>query len=113
MRPLLVSIAVALAVVALPTRSLADSFSVQLTAPPAGSTVHGSVEVDATTQGTVASVSYWSGDGGSTWQAIGTDAVADDDQWSVAWDTDSFSGPAQLRAIASDGAAASAPSVES
>jgi len=101
------------AIVALPTPSLADGFSVQITAPPAGSTVHETVEVDATSQGTVTSVSFdWSADGGSTWQAVGTDAVADDDQWSVAWDTDSFSGPAQLRAIASDGATTSAPSVE-
>src|SRR6266487_3198314 len=114
MRPLLVSLAVAVAVLALPTPSLADGFSVQLTAPPAGSVVHGTVEVDATTQGTVTSVSFdWSSDSGSTWQAIGTDAVADDDQWSIQWDTDSFSGPAELRAIASDGTSTSAPSVES
>ncbi|MDP9342495.1 MAG: polysaccharide deacetylase family protein [Actinomycetota bacterium] len=114
MRPLLVSLAVALALVALPTRSLADAFSVQLTSPPAGATVFGTEEVDATTQGTVTSVSFdWSSDGGATWQPIGTDSVADDDQWSATWDTGSFSGPAELRAIASDGSTTSAPSTES
>jgi peptidoglycan/xylan/chitin deacetylase (PgdA/CDA1 family) len=112
-RPLLVSLAVAVVLVALPARALADALSVQLTAPPAGSTVHGIVQVDATTQGTVASVSFdWSSDGGATWQSIGIDAVADDDQWSVPWDTDAFTGPAELRAIASDGTTTSPPSTE-
>ena len=114
MRPFLVSLVVAVAVLAVPTASLADGITVELTAPPPGSTVQGTIEVDAATQGTVTSVSFdWSSDGGATWQPIGTDAVADDDRWSISWNTDSFSGPAELRAIATDGAITSAPATES
>ena len=77
--------------------------TVSLVAPEPGSTNSGTVEVRATTTGPVLGVRFeWSTDDGETWMPIGTDAVGADG-WSALWETRPYSGPARVRAVATDG----------
>jgi peptidoglycan/xylan/chitin deacetylase (PgdA/CDA1 family) len=75
---------------------------VQITAPQEGATVTGIFMVSATADPAVTSVAFeWSTTEGATWLLIGTDSTGP--SWTVAWDTRSHTGPALLRAVATDG----------
>lgn len=77
--------------------------TIHVTQPTENETVTGRTVVSATTTGEVVQVTFdYSPDGGSTWQVIGADVTAEDG-WSVDWDTAGYSGPAQVRATATDG----------
>lgn len=74
---------------------------VQIAAPQEGATVTGIIMVSATGDPAVTSVTFeWSTTGGATWLLIGTDSIGP--AWTVAWETRPHTGPALLRATATD-----------
>lgn len=101
---IVVSIGIALFMLEVPSAEAA--IMVQVTVPHEGATVTGVVTVAADTDPTVTSVTFeWSATGGATWLLIGTDNAGS--SWSIAWDTLPYTGPALLRAIATDGVTSS------
>jgi peptidoglycan/xylan/chitin deacetylase (PgdA/CDA1 family) len=81
----------------------AAELSVNITAPSAGDAVSGPQTLKAETTGSPLSVAFtWSKDGGVSWRRVDVDSTPADG-WSTVWDTRPYSGPALLRAVASDG----------
>ncbi|MFN2388797.1 MAG: polysaccharide deacetylase family protein [Actinomycetota bacterium] len=78
--------------------------SVVITSPPEGAVVTGDVQIAAhASEGTTEVRFAVSTDGGTTWTPIGTDDTAADG-WTATWQTGGYSGPAIVRAVATDGA---------
>lgn len=93
----------AVASASLPSPASAEDMAVELTAPPEGALLRGTVALSATTAGPATSVSFdWSPDAGASWVPIVADSDGSDG-WSASWDTVGATGPATLRAGASDG----------
>ena len=86
-----------------PALARAAGSDVRFTSPAAGSHVHGTVDVSVTADPSTTTVLFeWSGDGGTTWNTIGTDADPSGG-WSQSWDTTSAGdGPVELRATATE-----------
>ncbi|MGH2723618.1 MAG: polysaccharide deacetylase family protein [Actinomycetota bacterium] len=87
-----------------PMAALASSHSVDITAPADGAAVTGTIPVSATTTGTVAQVAFdWAVTAAGPWTPI---AVDDDgaDGWTASWGTAPYTGPAVLRATATEAA---------
>ncbi|MEW6059634.1 MAG: polysaccharide deacetylase family protein [Actinomycetota bacterium] len=75
---------------------------VSITEPAEGAVVAGTVRVSVATAVVVTSVEFdWSSDG-SSWTLIASDTEPTDG-WSAEWNTAGYSGPAIVRAVASDG----------
>jgi peptidoglycan/xylan/chitin deacetylase (PgdA/CDA1 family) len=105
MRRGLAAVVLAGGLLALPTRANAADLGVTFERPVEGAVVAGSVETRVTTIGPVTSVAFEaSWDAGATWIALGTD-IDPVDGWTAMWETAGSSGPASLRATATDGTA--------
>lgn len=105
MRRGLAALILAGGLLALPTRANAADLGVTFERPVEGAVVAGSVETRVTTIGPVTSVEFAaSWDAGATWIWFGTD-VDPIDGWAATWETAGSSGPASLRATATDGTA--------
>ena len=103
-RPLSVLVLAALLVFA-PSLATAGDIGVRITEPADGVVVAGTVTLAAETTGEVTSVQFdWSTDG-AAWTPIALDTQPADG-WVAAWDTAGYSGPATVRAVASDGTSA-------
>jgi peptidoglycan/xylan/chitin deacetylase (PgdA/CDA1 family) len=102
-RKALLATSIAVAIFALDTPAAEGALMVQITAPQEGATVTGILTVSATADPAITSVTFeLSTTDGATWMLIGTDSTGP--SWTVAWDTRPHTGPALLRAVATDGA---------
>jgi peptidoglycan/xylan/chitin deacetylase (PgdA/CDA1 family) len=105
LRLLLAPLLVVALLVAVAPAAHAGELTVELTQPAEGATVGGVVALQARSQGATTSVAFdWSLDAGLTWTPIATDADGSDG-WTATWDTGGFTGPARVRATATDGVA--------
>lgn len=103
LRKALLAASIGVAIFALEIPPAEAAVMVQITAPQEGATVTGIIMVAAATDPAVTSVTFErSTTGGATWLLIGTDNTGP--SWTVAWDTRPHTGPALLRAVATDGA---------
>jgi peptidoglycan-N-acetylglucosamine deacetylase len=101
-RKTLLAISIGAAIFGLEIPAAEGAVMVQITAPQDGATVTGAVIVSATADTGITSVTFeWSPTEDATWQLIGTDSIGP--FWTVAWETRPHSGPAFLRATATDG----------
>jgi peptidoglycan-N-acetylglucosamine deacetylase len=85
-----------------PMAAMASSHGVDITAPAEGSTVSGTVQVEAATSGTVSQVAFeWAVTAAGPWTPIDVDTTGADG-WTASWSTAPYTGPAVLRAVATD-----------
>ena len=101
-RKALLATSIGVAIFGLEIPAAEGAVMVQITAPEDGATVTGIVIVSATADPAVTSVTFeWSTTDGASWVLIGTDSTGP--PWTLAWDTRPHTGPALLRAVATDG----------
>jgi peptidoglycan/xylan/chitin deacetylase (PgdA/CDA1 family) len=101
-RKTLLATSIGVAIFSLEIPAAEGAVMVQITAPQEGATVTGIVIVSATADPAITSVTFeWSTTEGATWLPIGTDGTGP--SWTVDWETRPHTGPALLRAVATDG----------